>query len=50
VHNSIRVQPELKMADVILEVLVPEIAEAKFQQSPHIVLGSNVSTVRHQGV
>jgi len=56
VQNVIRVQPEIKMADVKTEVLVPEITDriyVKFQRNRHILGeqhgGTNVSTVRRQG-
>jgi len=57
VQNSIRVQPEIKIADVKPEVLVAEIVDeiyVKFQRK-RIFFGverhggTNISTIRHQG-
>jgi len=52
-----RVQPEIKMADVKSETLKPDIADGicvKFQRNPHIICteqhsGTDASTGRCQG-
>jgi len=57
VHNSKRVQPDFKMADVKTETIKPDIGDriyVKFQRNPHIFCieqhsGTNVSTGRRQG-
>jgi len=57
VHNSMQVQPEIKMADGKPEALKPDIADGrcvKFQWNQHIFCikqhsGTNFSTGRRQG-